>query len=261
MTTSLTLTCNCHTWWQWHMSVWTLIVTSVIFCWFIDNALNIFIFQFLQLGSLQARSLSGSSVERGVTCRKLLSYLLCVIQSFIWRATCSLQVFTLPQMETFLIVPGESGRMSTIIGNRKNLHHSGTTSGNSLQECSKSSLKDVPLLPTSDKHAILGTARVKDESRATNGARGWALTWLDWSRLSLASVLLLTAGLDVPGMEPLDYSVMDQKSFEELIHRFRPKAMVLLTASCPSIMRPLLEAQIPVVAICAMAVTHVSLTD
>ena len=26
-----------------------------------------------------------------------------------------------------MVVPGESGRMSTIIGNRKNLHHSGTT--------------------------------------------------------------------------------------------------------------------------------------
>lgn len=62
-------------------------------------------------------------------------------------------------------------------------------------------------------------------------------------------------------MEPLDYSVMDLKSFEELVHRFRPKAVVLLTASCPSIMRPLLESQIPVVAICAMAVTNVSLTD
>ena len=75
-----------------------------------------------------------------------------------------------------MVVPGESGRMSSIIGNRKNLYHSGTTSGNSLQECSKSNLKDVPLLPTPDKHKILGTARVKDESRATTGARGRELT-------------------------------------------------------------------------------------
>lgn len=66
----------------------------------------------------------------------------------------------------------------------------------------------------------------------------------------------LCTGLDVPGMEPLDYSVMDAKPWEELIHRFRPKAVILCTASCPSLMRALLEGQIPTLAVCAMAVTN-----
>lgn len=36
-------------------------------------------------------------------------------------------------------------------------------------ECLKSNLKDVPLLATADKHAMLGGARVSDESRISSG--------------------------------------------------------------------------------------------
>ena len=176
--------------WQWHMmpSQCLDIVTSVIDVVVVVDMLSPFIFQFLQLGSgtLPVWQLSGTRSHLPENIVMSSSFIIGLILfcwltdwwcgSSIWRATCSLQVFTLPQMETFVVVPGESGRMSTIIGNRKNLHHSGTTSGNSLQECSKSNLKDVPLLPTPDKHKILGTARVKDESRATTGARGRELT-------------------------------------------------------------------------------------
>ena len=73
-----------------------------------------------------------------------------------------------------MVVPGDSGRMSSIIGNRKNLHHSGTTSGNSLQECCKSNLQCVAVVPTSDKHRMMGSAGVKDDSRSTQAARGRA---------------------------------------------------------------------------------------
>lgn len=36
-------------------------------------------------------------------------------------------------------------------------------------ECFKSNLKDVPVLATADKHAMLASARVSDESRVSSG--------------------------------------------------------------------------------------------
>ena len=85
------------------------------------------------------------------------------------------QVFTLPQMESMVIIPGDAGRMSEMVGCRRNLHHSGTTAGTSIQECNKSDLKTVPLVATADKHAMLGPARVKDDSRSTSSAKGPSL--------------------------------------------------------------------------------------
>lgn len=75
-------------------------------------------------------------------------------------------------MESIIVVPGDSMRMASIVGSRKNLHHSGTTSGTSLMECQKSTLKDVPQPPTSDKREMMGAARVKDDSRASHHAKG-----------------------------------------------------------------------------------------
>ena len=75
-------------------------------------------------------------------------------------------------METFTVVPGCSNRLSSIVGARKNAHHSGSTSSTSLMECSKSTLKDCPLLATVDKHDMMGSARVKDESRVNADAKG-----------------------------------------------------------------------------------------
>lgn len=40
---------------------------------------------------------------------------------------------------------------------------------------------------------------------------------------------------------------------EEVLHRFRPKGVILLTASCPSILAPILEMQVPVLAVCFLA--------
>lgn len=48
----------------------------------------------------------------------------------------------------------------------------------------------------------------------------------------------------------MDWSILHPKVFEELVHRFRPKAVVLATASCPSILTCVLENQIPTLAIC-----------
>ena len=50
-------------------------------------------------------------------------------------------------------------------------------------------------------------------------------------------------------MEPIDWSILNPEVFEEIIHRFHPKAVLLLTASCPSILTPLLESQIPTLAV------------
>ena len=86
------------------------------------------------------------------------------------------EVFTLPQVETFTLVPGDTSRMAAIVGSRKNLHHSGTTAGTSIMECKKSDLADVPKLPTDSKHTMMEAARVKDASRATSTAKGN----LDW---------------------------------------------------------------------------------
>ena len=88
------------------------------------------------------------------------------------------EVFTLPQMETVTVVPGDSMRMAAVVGARKNLHFSGTTSGTRLQEVFKSDLKNAPLLPTSDKHSMMQGARVKDDARATSGAKGFLLAIL-----------------------------------------------------------------------------------
>ena len=68
-----------------------------------------------------------------------------------------------------MAIPGDTGRMGSIVGSRRNVHHSGSTAGSCLMECLKSNLKDVPLLATADKHAMLGGARVSDESRISSG--------------------------------------------------------------------------------------------
>ena len=83
------------------------------------------------------------------------------------------EVFTLPQVETCLVVAG--GRLSNIVSSRKNLHFSGTTSGTSLMEVFKNDLRSVPTLATVEKHSMMQGARVKDDSRATTGAKGFLI--------------------------------------------------------------------------------------
>lgn len=75
-------------------------------------------------------------------------------------------------METVICIPGDGNRLAGIVGGRKNLHHTGSTGGTSIQECLKSSLKEVPVVATMEKHDMLGSARVLDESRALPGAKG-----------------------------------------------------------------------------------------
>ena len=78
-----------------------------------------------------------------------------------------IEVFTLPQMESVVVTPGDSVRMTSIVGSRKNLHCTGSTAGTSLMECWMSNLKGLPMLPTGEKHRMMGAARVKDEGRTT----------------------------------------------------------------------------------------------
>ena len=62
------------------------------------------------------------------------------------------------------------------------------------------------------------------------------------------------AGLDQPGLEPIDWAIWDPQLFGEVVvHRFKPKLVVLATASCPSMLPPLLEARVPCVAVCPWA--------
>lgn len=62
----------------------------------------------------------------------------------------------------------------------------------------------------------------------------------------------LGSASEVPGLEPMDFAVWDARMVEEILHRFKPKAFILCTASCPSVMQPLLEAQIPTLAVCVL---------
>lgn len=98
-----------------------------------------------------------------------------VIDIFIFAWTCSsvtlklaYQVFCLPQMETVIVTPGDSSAMASIVSARKNLFFTGTTSGTSLMECYKSNLQGIPMIPTGEKHKMMGSARVKDDSRSTS---------------------------------------------------------------------------------------------
>ena len=164
------------------------------------------------------------------------------------------------------MVCGDSSRMADVVGMRPNLYFTGSTAGTSLQECFKSDLKLVPKLPTDLKHEMMASARVKDDSRTTSG-RGHLLvdthvkvfhchaTLRIWPSFLLICCL---PGLDQPGMEPIDWSVWDQRTFEEIIHRFRPRAVVLLTASCPSLVAPLLESQTPCLAVCTLPESIIS---
>lgn len=89
------------------------------------------------------------------------------------------EVLTLPQLETMTFIPGDSARMSEVVGSRRDLYFSGSTvealeeqACKILQECFKSDLKSVPMLPTSEKFALMEAARVKDDTCSRVTSRG-----------------------------------------------------------------------------------------
>ena len=57
-------------------------------------------------------------------------------------------------------------------------------------------------------------------------------------------------GDDRTGGEPLKFRMLDEQLLKELVHRFRPKVVVLMTASDPSCLTPILLAKVRVVAMC-----------
>ena len=77
-----------------------------------------------------------------------------------------------------VVMAGDAQRLTEIVCSRRNLHHSGSTAGTSLQECMKSTLKGIPVLPTAEKHKLLGNARCKDDSRSTCDAKGLDLSFV-----------------------------------------------------------------------------------
>ena len=58
------------------------------------------------------------------------------------------------------------------------------------------------------------------------------------------------SGEDRTGIEPLNFRMLDEQLVKELVHRFRPKLVILMTASDPSYLTPILLAKVPVVAMC-----------
>ena len=87
------------------------------------------------------------------------------------------------------------------------------------------------LLDSTDLHSLHG---------------GVSLTWMTCNVIDFW-------GQDQPGLEPMDWGIWSVQTMEEVIHRFRPKGIILATASCPSILKPILEAQIPCLAMCPLA--------
>jgi hypothetical protein len=131
-------------------------------------------------------------------------------------------------LETLSIVSNSATNLQEIIGSRKNKHYVGTTSGDSIYGVRKCDLKKpVVRVSRQDKEMMLGQA-------LCSSARG------------------KKAPTKVPGLslEPINFSTPSRELMEELCHRFRPKAVFLLTAADPTAAAPFLELQIPVCAFC-----------
>ena len=58
-------------------------------------------------------------------------------------------------------------------------------------------------------------------------------------------------GNDAPGMEPCSWNAPDATLIEEMLHRFRPRLVHLLSAACPTTAHVVMNNKIPVVAFCA----------
>ena len=57
------------------------------------------------------------------------------------------------------------------------------------------------------------------------------------------------------GPEPMNFRALDQSVIEEVMHRFRVRACINLTASCPTSILPWLLKGLPVVALCSLVKT------
>lgn len=62
-----------------------------------------------------------------------------------------------------------------------------------------------------------------------------------------------TVDEDLAEGEVINWSAMDVSLLSELCHRFRPRLVVLLTASCPTYTHFLITKKIPCVALCFLA--------
>lgn len=142
---------------------------------------------------------------------------------------------SIKQRETILVASAATNaRFSLIVGNRTNLNHKGSTMGDSLYDVKKNDLKFVPKVSTEKKKELLGGRRFKDSRDRDK------------------------SGNDVEGaLEPVNWSTPAPSLVQELCHRFNAKAMVLLTAGCPSVTEVTLMRQIPLLAICPWSFNHV----
>ena len=156
------------------------------------------------------------------------------------------QVFHLQQLEMIHVVSSNDTPLAEIIGPRKNLHHQGSTAGDSVYGVSKNSLDAESLiarLGIETKAKLLGAARVSDQSR---GRR----------KSSSDAAAGSSSGAEVGVPEPINWSAPHKHLVEELAHRFKPRVVYLLTASCPTTILPLLAQGIPVCAAGALSASH-----
>ena len=135
----------------------------------------------------------------------------------------------LRQRETFLAACPSLPRLADIIGqSRPNRHYEGSTSGDSLYGVKKnSSFHWQPQLSTDKKHRMLGGFRFADQSRDRN-----------------------VSSRDSSGQEPISWASPDPLLVEELLHRFRPRVVYLLTGACPTVASVCLQMKIPVLVFC-----------
>jgi hypothetical protein len=134
----------------------------------------------------------------------------------------------LKQKETFVCC--STDKITGVVGSRPNRFFAGSTSGDALYGVPKNGFGQCPKVSRDLKNQILGSFRFSDASRDRGAA---------------ADAVGDTA-------EPMDWSAADETLVQELIHRFRPKAVWLLSASCSSTASAIIRCGVPVIAFCPM---------
>ena len=124
--------------------------------------------------------------------------------------------------------------------------------------------------PPWKKHRVMCSARVKDESRTAQcksffGFNPVVLVLLNVNSNEffkiefgfldvndMATKFMWSQATRLPAWNRW-ISIVRRHAWGELLHRFRPKCVALATASCPTLVEPLLESQVPCLAICSLA--------
>lgn len=140
----------------------------------------------------------------------------------------------LAAVETCLVTAGR--HLGSIVGNRDNKYHPGSTELNVLSNVGKVNVSDLTKVAVGVKVDMLDESVVKDTARSNTGT-----------------------ARDSHDTEPISWHCFGIELMGELLHRFRPKLVVLYTASDPLEILPMMEAKTPVIAYCILAASVISL--